>query len=155
MGILDVVDGVVRGLALGQVQVEVHVLLAAAHHIEEARGVAADLLAQLAQGHEVAGAGGHLHLLAAAVEHRELHQQHVEPLGVVAERGQRGLHARHVAVVVGAPDVDDALEAALELVHVIGDVGGEVGGLAVLAHHDAVLLVAEGGRAEPERAACS
>jgi hypothetical protein len=55
-------------------------------------------------------------------------------------------------VVIGAPDVDDALEAALELVHVIGDVGGEVGGLAVLADHDAVLLVAEGGGAEPERA---
>ena len=34
----------------------------------------------------------------------------------------------------------------------IGDVGGEVGLLAVLAHHHAVLLVAELGGAEPGRA---
>jgi hypothetical protein len=52
-------------------------------------------------------------------------------------------------VVVGAPDVDDAVEAALVLVEVVGDVGGEVGEEAVLALHDAVLLVAEGRRAEP------
>jgi hypothetical protein len=52
-------------------------------------------------------------------------------------------------VVVGAPDVDDAVEAALVLVGVVGDVGGEVGEQAVLALHDAVLLVAEGGGAEP------
>jgi hypothetical protein len=55
-------------------------------------------------------------------------------------------------VVVGAPDVDHPVEAALELVHVIGDVGGEVGRLAVLAHHHPVLLVAEGGGAEPQGA---
>src|SRR5690606_12171237 len=32
---------------------------------------------------------------------------------------------------------------------VVGDVGGEVGVEAIFALHDAVLLVAEGGRAEP------
>ncbi len=44
------------------------------------------------------------------------------------------------------------LEAALALVEVIGDVGGEVGLHAVLAHHHPVLLVAEFGGAEPQRA---
>ena len=62
---------------------------------------------------------------------------------------QRRLHPRHIAVVVGAPDVDDPVEAALQLVHVVGDVGGEIGGLAVVAHHHAVLLVAVVGGAKP------
>jgi hypothetical protein len=38
---------------------------------------------------------------------------------------------------------------ALELVEVVGDVGGEIGIEAVVALHDAVLLVAEGGGLEP------
>ena len=38
-----------------------------------------------------------------------------------------------------------------ELVEVIGDVGGEVGALSVGAHEHPVLLVAVGGRVEPER----
>jgi len=41
------------------------------------------------------------------------------------------------------------VEAALALVEVVGDVGGEVGLDAVLADHDAVLVVAELGGAEP------
>ena len=52
-------------------------------------------------------------------------------------------------MVVGAPDVDDLVEAPLELVQVVGDVGGEIGVEAVLALDDAVLLVAEGGGFEP------
>src|SRR5947207_13502415 len=54
--------------------------------------------------------------------------------------------------MIGAQHVDETREAALALGEVIGDVGGEVGPLAVLAHHDAVLLVAELGGAEPDRA---
>ena len=54
-------------------------------------------------------------------------------------------------MVVGAPDVDDPVEPSFELVEVIGDVGGEVGALSVGAHEHPVLLVAVGGRVEPER----
>ncbi len=151
MGVLDVIDGVVAGLGLGQVQVEVEVLLAAAHHVEEARRILAHLLAQLAQGDELAGAGGHLQLFAAAVEDGELHQQHVQLVGIVTQSLERRLHPRHVAVVIGTPDIDDPLETAFEFVHVIGDVGGEVGGLAVLALDHPVLLVTELGGPEPER----
>jgi hypothetical protein len=68
------------------------------------------------------------------------------------ERQQGALDARDVAVVVGAPDVDHLVEAALELVEVVGDVGGEIGIEAVVALHDAVLLVAEGGGLEPSGA---
>ena len=149
VGVLDVIHRVLVALALGEVEVEIQVLVGLAQHVEEAAGVVADLVAQLAQGDELAGAGGHRRLLAVAVEHRELHQRHVELLGRQAQRLQGALHAGDVAVVVGAPDVDDAVEAALVLVGVVGDVGGEVGEQAVLTLDHAVLLVAEGGRAEP------
>jgi hypothetical protein len=55
----------------------------------------------------------------------------------------------HVAVVVGAEQVDLVLEAAVALVQVVRGVGGEVGVLAVGAADDAVLVVAEVGRAHP------
>ena len=51
-------------------------------------------------------------------------------------------HARHVAVVIRAPHVDEMLEAARALVEDEGDVGREIGLDAVLAHDHAVLLVA-------------
>ena len=55
-------------------------------------------------------------------------------------------------MVVGAPDVDQPVEAALELVEVVGDVRGEVRVLAGRALEDAVLVVAVLGRAQPQRA---
>ncbi len=44
---------------------------------------------------------------------------------------QIGHHAADVAVVVGAEHDDDAVEAALPLVQVVGDVAGDVRRLAV------------------------
>ncbi len=126
-------------------------LFALAQHIEEARGVVADFGTQFTQCDEFAGACGHLRLLAAAIQNRELHQQHIEPGGVIAERRERGLYARHIAVVIGAPDIDHAVEAALQLVHVVGDVVREIGLLAVVAHQHPVFLVAIVGGTEPER----
>ncbi len=82
----------------------------------------------------------------------ELHDQQLQVLRVAAERLVGGLHPRHVAVVVGAPHVDLAIEAALALVLVVGDVRGEVGVLAAGAHQHAVLVVAVVGRAQPQRA---
>src|SRR6202035_3895002 len=54
--------------------------------------------------------------------------------------------------MVGAPHVDLAIEAALALVLVVGDVRGEVGVLAAGAHQHAVLVVAVVGRAQPQSA---
>ena len=81
-----------------------------------------------------------------------LHDRRLEAVRVDAERRERRPHPRHVAVVVGAEDVDQPLDAALELVEVVGDVGGEVGRLAVGADQDPVLVVAEVGRPQPDRA---
>ena len=55
-------------------------------------------------------------------------------------------------MVVGAEHVDQAVEAALDLVLVVGDVGGEVRRRAGRALEHPVLVVAEGLRAHPQRA---
>ena len=73
-------------------------------------------------------------------------------LGVVAGGAGERLEAVHVAVVVGAEQVDLVREAAVALVQVVGGIGGEVGVLAVAAADDAVLVVAEVGRAHPDGA---
>ena len=73
-------------------------------------------------------------------------------VGFVVERGAHRHEALHVAVVVGAEHDDAAVEAALALVQVVGEVAGDVGGLAVGLDDDAVLVVAELGRAQPGRA---
>ncbi len=122
----------------------------AAQHVEEARRVRSHFLAQLAQGDELPRAGGHLHLLAFLEQHRELHQLDLQPRRVDPEALRGGPQPRDVAVVVGAEHVDGALEPAVELVQQVGDVGREVGRDAILAHHHAVLLVAEGGGLEPQ-----
>ena len=70
--------------------------------------------------------------------------QDVEALGLGAQRLDDGLHRRHLALVVGAPDVDHAIEVAHEeLVIMVGDVGGGVGRPAVGADQHAVALVAQ------------
>ncbi len=52
-------------------------------------------------------------------------------------------------MVIGAPDVDDAIKTALELVEVIGNVGGELGVDAVVALDHAIFFIAKSRGAEP------
>ena len=72
----------------------------------------------------------------------------VERRGAVGHRLHRRLHALDVAAVIGAPDIDHRVEAAAELVAVIGDVGGEIGPRAVGFLEWPVDIVAELGGAE-------
>ena len=60
-----------------------------------------------------------------------------------ADRLHGRLQALDVAAVVGAPHVDHVAEAALELVPVVGDVGGEIGIAAVRLQQRPVDIVAE------------
>ena len=81
----------------------------------------------------------------------ELHDQQLKAGRIMAERGDRGLHPLDVAMVIGAPNVDHQVEAAVELVLVVGDVGSEVGVLAAGALKHTILVVIELGRPQPER----
>src|SRR5688572_334138 len=54
--------------------------------------------------------------------------------------------------MVGPPDIDQVIEAAAELLGHVADVGREIRRSPVGAVDDAILVVAEGGRTEPQRA---
>ncbi len=64
------------------------------------------------------------------------------------KRCHRGLHPLDVAAVIGAPDVDQVAEAAIDLGLVIGDIGGEIRIAAVRFHQRPVDIIAEIGRLE-------
>ena len=150
--VLHVVDRVLLALLAGQVEVEVERRLVAALHQEEARGVHADVVEQVAERHDGARPLAHLLGLAPLEQADELDDRHLERVRVVPAGREHGAQARDVAVVVGAEHVDQQVVAAPGLVEVVGDVGGEVGGVAVAADQHAVLVVAVGGGAEPDRA---
>ena len=120
--VLHVVDGVVARLPRRHGQIELERAVVPARQEREAGGVAADLLEQLLHQHELAAPLGHAHGLAVAQQGHQLHDQDLECLGRMAERLHRGAHARHVAVVIGTEQVDDAIGAGELHVVVIGDV---------------------------------
>ncbi len=74
MGVLNVVDGVVRRLRLGHFQVKIQVLVIGPHYVDKPGRIIADLLAQLAQGDELTGSRRHLFFIAGAEQADELHQ---------------------------------------------------------------------------------
>ena len=119
---------------------------------EPARGVYADILAQLADGDRVAGALGHFDFLAVFDHADHLDKVDRERALRIAERGEGVLHTGDVGVVVGAPEIDEQRVAALDLVNVVGDIGRQVGESAVALAEDAVLVVAVVGALKPERA---
>ena len=152
MGVLDVVDGVLARLLLGQLDVEVDPRRRPARGEEPARRVDADLVEELVEGDERAGPLAHRDLDAVDDEADPGDQQHPDRFLVVAHRLGGVADPGDGAVVVGAPDVDQLLEAAAELLGDVADVRGEVGRLAVRAQDHPVLVVAERRRAEPGRA---
>ena len=150
--VLDVVDRVLLRPLGGEVDVELDRLVVPARDEVPAGGVDADLVDQLGEEDDVAAALRHRLRLVALLEVDELVDQHLDPLRVVAEHRRRGRQPQHVPVVIGAEHVDRPVEAALELVPQVGDVGGEVEVAAVgRADERAVLVVAVRARPRPDR----
>ena len=110
---------------------------------EPARGIDADLVEHLVEGDELARSLAHRDLDAVAHEPDPGDEQHAHGLAVVAHRLGRVPDAGDRAVVVDAPDVDELVEAAAELLGDVADVGGEVRRQAVGPIDDPVLVVAE------------
>ena len=100
--VLHVVDRVLGRLLAREVEVEVDRRVVRALQHEEARRVDADLVDQLVERDELAAALGHRRALAALDEVDELQHRDLERVGIGAERRHRRLHARDVAVMVGA-----------------------------------------------------
>jgi len=88
-----------------------------------AHDIGAHIVDQLILRDEFAAPGAHFALLAALDQSHELVEDHVYRLRIVPERLQAAGDGLCLDDVVGAQDVDQVVEAALELVDVIGDVG--------------------------------
>ena len=148
MGVLDVVDRVLLAPLGCEVDVDLDRLVGPAVGQVPARRVDADLVHEVVEEDDVATPLRHLRLAAAARQVDELVDQHLDPLGVVAEHpGDRRIPLAR-PVMVGPEHVDRAIEAALELVHEVNDIRRAVGRRAALlrrADQHAVLVVAVGG----------
>ena len=139
---LDVVDRVLGILTLGEFQVEFHLAVNRLGEKEVARGGGSHLVEHLAQRHEAAAALAGARQAVAAAHPDHLRHEDLELRRVKAQRLHRGLHPRHVTLVVGAPNVDHQVEFALaELALVIGDVGGEVGGVPARPHQHVFAVI--------------
>ena len=149
MCILDVVDRIGRVLLLGLLDIEVNCLVGRAREHEKARGIGSDFVENLFKAHHLTRALGHANGLAITKEVDHLADDDLG-LARMAKDVTDRLDALDVAVVVGAQDVDAAVEAAVELVLVIGDVRGEVRVAAIGLDEHAVLVVAKVRRPEPD-----
>src|ERR1700694_6329233 len=109
MRVLRVEDGVFFALRDRQLEVELDGGVRRAQKIEVAHGVRANTIDQLVESDETAGPLRHLALLQ--IDH--LMKDNDQLLWIEAQGRHRSLHARHVAMMVRAPDLDDTIEAAV------------------------------------------
>ena len=150
---LDVINRILFRLGCREIDIEDQLRITLAHQKEVPHRVPTNFVHEVANGHVTAGALGDLHFFAV-LHHRHHLVQHV--LGISAghshvERLEPGPNPGDGAVMVGALDVDRALESTFPFRHVVGDVRHEIRVGAVTLAHDAILVVAEVGRAQPQR----
>ncbi len=123
MRVLDVEDGILGRLLLGEFEIEIELAVGFAEQKEKSHDVGADFVDQLVECDVGRLARGHFHFLASARERDELVDNRVDGSDVVAERLDGGDDLLVLGDVIGAEDVHDQIETALELLDVIGDVG--------------------------------
>jgi len=140
VSILDIVHGVVVVGLDGLIQVKVDAAACVVHVEQEACAVDGHFLQQVGQGDGVAGALGHPDRLTVTHQVDHLHQYNIQIVAVQADGIHGTLHAGNMTVVVGTPDINGLGKAAGgQLVVVVGNVGGKVGGDAVCTDEDFVL----------------
>ena len=139
VGVLDIVDRIFAVVAHSQVKVEIQSGGAFALVEEETCGINGHFVQQVGQGDGLAGTLAHTHRFAVAHQVDHLHQHNIQ-LGAVQANGVHGtLHAGYMAVMVGTPNVDGTVKTAHgQLVVMVGDVGGKIGGNAVGAYQNFV-----------------
>ncbi|MPM67235.1 hypothetical protein SDC9_114156 [bioreactor metagenome] len=135
VGILHVINGVVAVLAHGKVKVKQNLRAGFALVKHKARAVHRHIVQQVHQRDGLAGALAHAHLLPVFHQFHQLHQHDVQPAAGQAHRVHRAAHTGHMARVVGAPNVDGKVKpAGDQLIIMVGNVGGKIGGDAVGTH---------------------
>ena len=153
--VLHVEDRVVVRPLLQDVQVDVEVRVRRTPGEGVAGSIHPDCLDEVLQRHDRSGTLGHPHRLALAQQVHHLADEDLQVhVRLVAERCAHRHEALDVAVVIGTEHDDATVEAPLALVEVVRQVAGDVGRLTVALDDDAVFVVAEVGRAQPDGTVC-
>ena len=141
MGILHIIHRVVRRLPLGQLNIEVHLAVSRTGQKEETAGIRAYLLYQLPQRHNIASPLGCPHYLLPPPQGDELVDYYLQLFRVTSQGLHHRLHSRDMPLVVRAPDINHQVELPLqELVVMVGNIRGEIGGRAIALHQHIVLV---------------
>ena len=149
-GHLDVEDRVLHRLLPHHRQVEGAGLVERCHQAQDAGGVGADVGDQRVERDGVAGPLPHLHGGVPIHQRHHLSELDLEPSRVDAERLDPSHQTGHLPVMVGAEHVDHPVEATdEELVTVVGEVPGQVGGITVGLAQDTIAAVTQFGGTEP------
>ena len=98
----------------------------------------------------LAGPFAHADDFSVADQLDQLHQDNVQLAAVKPYGVHSALHSGNVSVMVGAPDIDAPVKAPLEFISVIGNIRGEIGGIAVLPDQNLILFRAKVGSLIPE-----
>ncbi|SKV35096.1 Uncharacterised protein [Mycobacteroides abscessus subsp. abscessus] len=152
MRVLDVVDRVLTRRGRPQLQINVDRGVHRGTDQRIASRIHADGVYQVVEGDDGPRALGHAHRLAITHQVDHLTDKHLNTVGVVTQCGGNGFQARDIPVMIGTEHVDAQVEAPLALVEVIGDITGDVGGVAVALDDDTILVVTEVARPQPGRA---
>ena len=143
MTVLDVEHRIVAGLGRPQPEVDVQRRI----HGRTDQGIAgcidANCLHQILEGDHSTGALGHLLGFAVFQQVNHLTDHDFDLVGVVPQCRSCCLQAGNVTVVVGPQHVDAQVVAAFDFVDHVGNVAGDVRGVAIRLNDDAILVVSK------------
>ena len=133
-----------------QGQVKVKLTVHAAHDEEIACRIRSDFFNELIESDRLARPLAHLDQLTIAIEADHLENEDLQMAGIVPQGLHGRFHTGNVAVMIGAPKVDDAVKATLEFILMIGNIGGKIGRYPVVTNDYTVLIISEISGTEPE-----
>src|SRR3990172_9989591 len=112
MRVLDVVNGVLLGALLREVDIELDRLVMSPRDEEPASGVHSDRVEEVVEEDDVAAPLGHLLRPTLLAEVHELIDENFERAARVSEHLGKCLQPADVAVMIGPQDIDEPIETS-------------------------------------------
>ena len=140
--VLGVIDRILASEALGEVDVEIEMGIAAAGDEEIAHRVDAAFLDELLHGDGIACSLAHLELLAVLEETDHLDETDVKFLRIMAKILDGALETGDIAMMIRTEEIHEPVEAPGELVVMVGDVRKKIGVAAIGFDQYAVFVIA-------------
>ena len=150
VGILGIVNRVFVGSFGSHIKIEVHLGIGSPAGKEVPDGINTGFVHQVTQGNRPAGTFGHLEFLAVLDQPGHLDNFHFQGILRQAQGGQCRLYPGDIAVMVRPPEVNQLRVSPVILVHVVGNIRGEICIGAVALDQHPVLIIAEVGCPQPQ-----